>query len=97
MHQIFESECNPDARVTVKQWPDRDVKVHVEGNAECLEFGMVREDAEAMARAILGIPDLPFFDWDGMVAECRQAVELERYHRALEAPVAGTRAHAKVS
>jgi hypothetical protein len=49
---------------------------------------MEKEDAEALARAILGIPDLPAFDWDAVVAGVKAEAAHEELTRARQAKAA---------
>jgi hypothetical protein len=75
MEEFFESQCNPDLKVTAyhRATPDDGISIVVSPpmSGTTFAFIIVKEDAESMARAILGIPDMPTFDWDAMVAEAR--------------------------
>jgi hypothetical protein len=77
MEQIFESECDPEARTSVFRNTVGRVVVIIYAGGVSFTNSLEREDAEAMARAILGIPDPPFIDWDYCAAAMRAQAEIE--------------------
>jgi len=83
MELIFESECSEAVEVRAYR-----VAEGVWIGATCgpitQDLTMIREDAEAMARAILGIPHPSVFDWESAVADMRAQAALEAIDRARE-------------
>ncbi len=72
LEPIFASQCSDEGRVFVTRYDDGIAIMVVSAGTffgMTTNFGMVREDAEAMARAILGIPNMCAFDWDRTRAE----------------------------
>ncbi len=87
MHQIFESQCNPDLRV--EAFRDKEaVNLLISGYGHMTSVKLEKEDAEALARAVLGIPDLPAFEWDAVVADMRAEAAHEELTRARQAKAA---------
>jgi hypothetical protein len=88
MEQIFRSECSETITTTVTAWPNGRFEFAVSTRDGCqlfLTFDLAKEDAEAMARAILGIPELPVFNWEQCCADMRAQVALEALDVARDA------------
>ena len=60
MDEIFQSECNADTRMRAAERRGRETFTSKRGaTASLCRWMLVKEDAEALALAILGLPDRP--------------------------------------
>lgn len=75
MEQIFESQCNEEARTVAYRYDEKGqvaIMTGPPGASFCLF--LEREDAVVLARGILGMQDPPFVEWDECVHQMRMDV-----------------------
>jgi hypothetical protein len=76
MDQFFQSECNEDTLTRAYRRPTGDIIITAWCHGLAGRLFLVKEDAEALALAILGLPDRPLSTWAEAPRPAAEAADL---------------------